>query len=54
MTAQLKRLEAMARAQGHVVVKIYPAPETIGQIRDWAAGLDDQKIVLAPASLVLD
>lgn len=54
LTPRLEDLEDIAKTRGSVLVKIYPSENTLDEILEWSAGLDEQSVVLAPASAMLN
>ena len=44
----------MARSEGFAVAMGRPYPVTIERLREWAKGLQDRGLVLAPISAVAD
>lgn len=51
--AQLQKLEALARDQGHAIGVISALPVSINTLVNWAAGLEENNIELVPASALM-
>lgn len=52
--AALAQVEAVARRHGRAVAIGHPYPETIEALAEWAVGLDERGVVLAPLSAVIE